>query len=213
MELLEERGRREEVGMAQASIDGKTGDGRGPVYRTLVLVRHGQFSPASLSLTRLGRKQAARAGRRLRAFPATKIHCSTMKRAYETALIIAKHHRCRVPLRAHLLRECLPSMPRDRRKSSSVSTEMIRRGKARADRAYRRYFSRPVTREECELLVCHGNVIRYLVGRALGFREHGWHQLGTSHCGITIIRISESGDFTLERHNDTGHLPAALSTT
>jgi serine/threonine-protein phosphatase PGAM5 len=195
---------------AGPSTDRKDGS---PLYRILVLVRHGQFSPSTLSLTPLGRKQAARAGQRLRAFPVTRIYCSTMRRAYETALIIAKHQRRRLPVRSHLLRECLPSVPRHRRKLTPVPDEMIRRGKDRADRAYRRHFSRPVNRNECELLVSHGNVIRYLVGRALGFRNHGWCQLGTSHCGITIVRISEKGDFIVDRHNDTGHLPAKMSTT
>ena len=184
-----------------------------PLYRTLVFLRHGQFSLSTLSLTPLGRRQAALAGQRLCTFPVTRIHCSTMKRAYETALIIAKQHRRRSPARSHLLRECLPTVPRGRRTSSVVSVEMIRRGKDRADRAYRRYFRRPVTRAECELIVSHGNVIRYLIGRALGFRKHGWYQLGTSHCGITILRISEKGEMILDRYNDTGHLPAKLSTT
>jgi len=107
-----------------------------------VLLRHGQFSFSSLGLTPLGRKQADRAGQRLRAFAFTRIHCSTMKRAQETARIIAKHHRPLVPARAHLLRECLPTMPRDRRRSLSVSIDVVRRGKERADRAYRRYFAR-----------------------------------------------------------------------
>ena len=194
-----------------ASTDGKRVEG-GP-YRTLVFVRHGQFSASTLSLTPLGRKQAACAAQRLRAFPVTRIHCSTMKRAYETALIIAKRHQDRPPIRSHLLRECLPSLPKHWRTRLAVSIETIRRGKDQADRAYQRHFMRPVTRNECELLVCHGNVIRYLVGRALGFRKHGWHQLGSSHCGITIVRVSGNGDVSLERYNDTGHLPAEWSTT
>ena len=179
-----------------------------PVDRTLVLVRHGEFSLRSLSLTRLGRAQAARAGHRLRHLPVTAIHCSTMKRAHETALILARHHRGRTLLRAHMLRECLPTLPRGRPRPPGVTVAMIRRGKDRADRAYRRFFRRPGNRNECEMLVCHGNVIRYLVGRALGLRQHAWYGLGTSHCGITVIRILRTGDCVLERYNDTGHLAA-----
>jgi serine/threonine-protein phosphatase PGAM5 len=195
----------------RASQHGDIKNRFGPKYRTLVLVRHGEFSLPSKGLTQLGRNQAARTGRRLRHLPFARIHCSTMKRAYETALIIAKHHGDRSPLRAHLLRECLPSMPLDHRKGLPAnSTEMIRRGKDQADRAYRRYFRKPAKHDECELLVSHGNVIRYLVGRVLGLGKYGWYQLGTSHCGITVIRISNEGDYILDRYNDTGHLRTKL---
>jgi serine/threonine-protein phosphatase PGAM5 len=132
-----------------------------------------------------------------------------MKRAHETALILAKHHRGKAPVRAHLLRECLPSMPPDRRKDlPHITADMIRRGRDRVDRAYRRYFRRSRSRDEYELLVCHGNLIRYLVGRVLGLRQHAWSSLGTSHCGITVVRILGTGECVLERYNDTGHLPA-----
>jgi serine/threonine-protein phosphatase PGAM5 len=180
-----------------------------PMYRTLVLLRHGEFALQSGSLTRLGRIQAAKAGQRLRHLPVTEIYCSTLKRAHETALIVARHHRGRAPVRSHLLRECLPTMPRSHRKEfPTVTDEMIVRGRDRADRAFRRYFRRPGHRHACELLVCHGNVIRYLVGRAIGLRQHGWHGLGTSHCGITVIRILRTGACELQRYNDTGHLTA-----
>lgn len=169
-----------------------------------MLVRHGDFDQ-SLSLSRLGRVQAARAGKRLRALPVTKIYCSTMKRAHETALIVAKHHRGRTPVRARLLRECLPSVPRGKRVSPEAR-RWIRRSLDQVDRAYRRYFRRPATGRECEILVCHGNVIRYLIARALGVDARGWYGFGTSYCGITVVRISRTGSAVVDRYNDTGHL-------
>jgi serine/threonine-protein phosphatase PGAM5 len=177
------------------------------VHRTLILVRHGEFSLSTLGLTRIGRSQAALAGRRLRHVSITRIHCSTMKRAHETALIIARHHKGRLPIRTHLLRESTPSLPRSRRKlSPDLTVDMIRRGRDRADRAYLRFFRRPGRRDECELLVCHGNVIRYWIGRVLGLSMHGWYQLDSTHCGITVIRIPREGAIVLERYNDIGHL-------
>jgi serine/threonine-protein phosphatase PGAM5 len=134
-----------------------------------------------------------------------------MKRAFETALIIAKHHGDRSPVPSHLLRECIPSRPLLRwRDSPAISAEMIRRGKDQADRAYRRYVRRPARHHECELLVCHGNLIRYLICCVLGLGKHAWYNLGTSHGGITVIRISNEGDIVLDRYNDTGHLPTKL---
>ena len=172
------------------------------MFRTLVLVRHGDFDQ-SLGLSRLGRIQAARAGQRLRGLPVTKIYSSTMKRAHETALIVAKHHRGQTPVRAHLLRECVPGAPRGGPSSPEVR-QWIRRSLDQADRAYRRYFRPPATGRECEILVCHGNVIRYLTARALGAK--GWYGFGTSFCGITVVRILRTGSAVVDRYNDTGHL-------
>ena len=181
--------------------------------RTLVLVRHGEYSPEGRQgLTRLGRVQAAHAARRMRRMPATAIHCSTMKRAEETAEIIAREHRDLPLVRARILRECVPGLPPALRKGSGVSAEMIRRGKDQADRAYRRYFKRSTGRERCDVLVCHGNLIRYLVCRALALGAYAWCSLGSAHCGITVIRIMADGELVLDAYNDTGHLPEKLRT-
>jgi len=178
--------------------------------RTLVLVRHGEYS--SEGLTRVGRVQAGHTARRICRLHVTAIHCSTMLRAVQTAHIIAKGYRGLPLLRASLLCECVPSMPPTLRKSSAVSTEMIRRGKDQADRAYRRYFRGAVGRDTCDILVCHGNLIRYLVCRALALGEYAWCSLGSAHCGITVIRIIANGEVVLDSYNDTGHLPAKLRT-
>ena len=179
--------------------------------RTLVLVRHGEYGPEGL--TRIGRQQAVHAARRIRSVPATAIHCSTMKRAVQTAEIIARGHRGLPLARARLLRECVPSLPPTLRKGSDVSAETIRRGKDQADRAYRRYFRRSAGRDVCDVLVCHGNLIRYLVCRALALGKYAWCSLGSAHCGITVIRILANGELVLMSYNDTGHLPEKLRTT
>jgi len=179
--------------------------------RTLFLVRHGQYS--SEGLTRLGKMQAAHTARRMRRVPATAIYCSTMKRAVETAEIIAREHRGLPLRRARLLRECLPGLPPALRQELGITTETMRRGKDQADRAYRRYFKRSPGRELCDVLVCHGNLIRYLVCRALALGAYAWCSLGSAHCGITVIRIMADGELVLDSYNDTGHLPERLRKT
>ena len=175
--------------------------------RTLVLVRHGEYRGEEL--TTLGRRQAAHTARRIGQLPITGIHCSTMTRAIETARILASGKRRWRLVRTHLLRECIPSLPpRLLRSTTTLTAGMIQRGKDQAERAYRRYFMGPVRRNTCEVLVCHGNLIRYLVCRALGLRDRAWWSLGTSHCGVTVIRIPSEGPMILDAYNDTGHLPA-----
>ena len=176
-----------------------------------MLVRHGEYS--SKGLTRVGRVQAAHTARRICRLNVSAIHCSTMLRAVQTAHIISKGHRSLPLLRASLLRECIPSMPPAlRRSSAALSTEMIRRGKDQADRAYLRYFKSAPGPDTCDVLVFHGNLIRYLVCRALALGKYAWCSLGSAHCGITVIRIMANGEVVLDSYNDTGHLPSKLRT-
>src|SRR5262249_36187878 len=86
--------------------------------RTLHLIRHGQYHRADHpsdglggSLTELGKMQAQLAAQRLSKLPIRVIHHSTLRRAAETAAIIAAL-RPTVPLRpSRLLWECIPCVP------------------------------------------------------------------------------------------------------
>jgi len=177
-------------------------------YRTLILVRHGQHE--SGALTALGRRQAARTAGRIATYPVAAIHCSTMQRAIETASILARQCRSRKMSRAHILRECLPT--RTRIPGTKVPLDMFRRGRAQVDAAFRRYFRPPGSIDRCEVLVCHGNVIRYLACKALNTGSSVWLSLGTYNCGITVIRIAQNGEMILDAYNDTGHLPMNMKT-
>jgi len=74
-----------------------------------------------------------------------------------------------------------------------------------------------------ELVVCHGNVLRYLVCRALNVTVHAWVNLHpVYHCSLTRIIIApnlieEARDAgiklaTLFSYNDVQHLPPAQRT-
>lgn len=100
-----------------------------------------------------------------------------------------------------------------RKDSPGITVEVMRRGERSVERAYRRYFRRPARKSECHVLVSHGNLIRSLIGRVLRLHEHAWCRLGTSHCGITIVRIPKEGPILLDCYNDTGHLPPGMRTS
>lgn len=57
-----------------------------------------------------------------------------------------------------------------------------------------------------ELVVCHGNVIRYFVCRALQFPPEAWIHFATYNCGLTHIAIRSSGVVSLLGFGDIGHL-------
>ena len=86
--------------------------------RFLYLLRHGQYArngslpgDSDGRLTMLGREQVALAAGRLAGLPITTIHHSTMRRAVETAEVVAARFP-RVTLQpSALLRECIPFVP------------------------------------------------------------------------------------------------------
>lgn len=56
------------------------------------------------------------------------------------------------------------------------------------------------------VLVCHMNVIRYYVARALQLPPETWLRMRGNNCGITEIIIHPSGQVSLGSFADTGHL-------
>lgn len=58
-----------------------------------------------------------------------------------------------------------------------------------------------------ELVVCHGNVIRYCLLRALQMPPGAWLRLATYNCGLTHIEIRPSGNVSVYGFGDVGFLP------
>ena len=80
----------------------------------------------------------------------------------------------------------------------------------RLDRVFARYFRPARGHERTDLLVCHGNVIRYLVTRALGVDSSAWLEMSVGHASITRIRVEADGRFKVMAVGDVGHLPPGL---
>jgi len=142
--------------------------------RTLYLIRHGQYKhdpddPHEGSLTTVGRKQVKRLARRLRGLPIHAIHCSTLRRAEETARILASEFPGLDVHPVSILQECVPGVPTAYSDyiARQYSAEMIRDGERQAEVAFRRYFRRTHGDDRADVIVAHGNIIRYLVCRAL----------------------------------------------
>jgi broad specificity phosphatase PhoE len=187
--------------------------------RVLYLVRHGQYftDPEHRKhghLTPLGRRQAERTARRLAELPIEAIYHSDLPRAAETAAIIAERLPD-LPLRStRLLREFGPPVPTAIRKLWGFGRVDRKATRAQAN-ALEKKFCVPTRRNagRTELIVAHGNLIRYLVRVALGDRPFGWLRLGTHNCGITILSIGVTPELSyLIGHNDLGHLPLGMQT-
>lgn len=195
-------------------------------FRIIHMIRHGQYDLEAQasdggSLTRIGRKQAEHTAMALSHLTVEAIHCSTMIRAMETAAIIAET--AGVDFNTHdLLREAIPSIPPRIatqildliEHDPSFDYESINADKQRADQAYETFFITPDEEENTqhELLVCHGNILRYLTCKALDINLNTWAKININHCGITTISIDVQGRTRLLRHNSAAHIPIELQT-
>lgn len=187
--------------------------------RHLYLLRHGQADYNSHNdalqggLTALGREQAYLSGSRLAALPLTALHTSSMRRAAETAAFAARHHPGLALQTTELLWECLPSVPPEYADEWGAEIDAVAANQARLRDAFAAYFRPPTgPRDEHELIVAHGNVIRHFVARVLSADIHAWRNMGIHNCGLTTIQILQNGYTSVISFNDTGHLPDTLRT-
>ncbi|MBX3226402.1 MAG: histidine phosphatase family protein [Labilithrix sp.] len=180
--------------------------------RHVLLVRHGQYDVDSGgSLTELGREQAAVTGKwiaqNLGALRVSAIYSSTLPRAKETADIIAPNVTRRAVKRAALLREGMYSKV----KGYDVPASEREEDRARADLAWARFF-KTTRADRFEILVCHGNLIRYLVCHALEVPGARWTRMNSNHCALTRVLVRDTGAVRVVSYNETAHLPSRLIT-
>ena len=138
---------------------------------------------------------------------ATALWSSTLPRARETAAIIGScisHAKVRP---VGVLREGMYSKV----KGYEVPASERQEDRARADLAYDRFF-RTSRSDRLELVVCHGNLIRYLVCRAMDVPGLRWTRMNSNHCGMTRILVRDSGAVRVVSYNETAHLPAKMVT-
>ena len=188
--------------------------------RTIYLVRHGQHEPKNdqhdemgAGLTPVGVKQAKLTAERFRRLPIHAIYCSRLRRAVETAKFIAQEFPD-IPLqKSRKLMECIPTLPSDLAEAHNYSRDFLDEQTARAETAYKRRFKSSHGGDKHEILVCHGNLIRYFVCRVLQVRPEAWVNMDIYNCGITEVLIRSNGNMLLVSHGDVGHLPHHLRTT
>lgn len=58
---------------------------------------------------------------------------------------------------------------------------------------WQRYFAPTPDRNMCDVLVCHGNVIRWTRIRALGADTRGWANMDCGNASLTIIAVRPDG--------------------
>lgn len=200
-------------GHLRAEAQGGTG------IHTLYLIRHGDYDSddprdpdTGKGLTPLGEEQARIVGQRLVNLGVTldSLHTSTMRRARETAAIIAPA--VGLPaLPTSDIRECTPPASRaDVR--ANLEPEEAAACSTQLERAFARFFRPSPAHDLHEVLVCHGNVIRYLVCRTLGVDSEAWANMTIANCSITVVEVRPDGGLRLVSFDDIGHMPVDKQT-
>ena len=199
----------------------------------IILIRHGQYDTSVKDdhkrvLTELGVRQAEACGKQLRRLidagrikPIDQIFYSTMTRATQTYNLI---YPSLPPMPPH---KCLPcSMIREGpvaktipefsawAKSGGPSDESVTLAGSRVEAAFKNYFHRAhenVEKSYSTVLICHANVIRYFIARALQLPPTSWSRYSLAHTGIVVLEIYPSGKVALLL-GDTGHCEPEMIT-
>jgi serine/threonine-protein phosphatase PGAM5 len=186
--------------------------------RTVVLIRHGEYVHGDESvdeghLVTLGKQQSRMVAARLDAWPIDfdSIQASTYNRARETGEIIAQWFP-QLQLTLHDdLRECTMATWRQDIMENLDPGE-AEQCEARLERAFARIFVPPTKgRDEHDIVVCHGNVIRWMVTKVLGVEPASWLQMSIANCSITVVQVRSDGAMKLISFGDSGHIPYEMT--
>ncbi|SBS81194.1 phosphoglucomutase-2, putative [Plasmodium ovale] len=188
------------------------------VCKNIILVRHGQYErknrndEGSKKLTKDGCKQADITGKKLKDIlnnkKITVIYHSDLIRAKETAQIISKYFPNATLINDPNLNEGTPYLPDPIPRSSKFDANKIKIDNKRINKAYETYFYQPTGEEdEYQLVICHGNVIRYFLCRALQLPLFAWLRFSSYNCGITWLVLDDEGSVVLREFGSVAHLP------
>jgi serine/threonine-protein phosphatase PGAM5 len=197
-----------------------------PLYRRLLLVRHGQYDAKTVdgvtdgNLTEIGQAQAEHTAQFLKTLPINAIHHSTLIRATETAQVIADALPDVPVFASKYLCECVPAKPKAAEPLTEQWQEWLAKQKleskdyrqqaAQAQQAYKMLFS--TTEPGLEVVVSSGNLIGYLIVRAFGAPASHWIRTRVNLCSISKVFVTSNRSRVplVESIGDTSHLPKEL---
>jgi len=182
---------------------------------TLYLIRHGAYvadpkadPQLGPGLTTLGIAQARLIAGRLNGAGVKfdSMTSSPMQRARDTAAVMHETL-ASVPLaQSPLLRECMPPV------FEAVEAEAAERAACakQLDQAFTEFFTTATKADRNDILVAHGNVIRYLVMKSLKVDTRGWLGMTVAHASLTVIQVRADGSIKVLAVGDSGHIPSPL---
>jgi serine/threonine-protein phosphatase PGAM5 len=189
--------------------------------RTIYLIRHGDYAPqrddipdSEMVLTPLGIAQARMVAERLKSMNIkfNSLISSTMTRAIQTAEVINNDFSGLKPEQSDLIRECTPSLRR-MEIMAGMDTTNSEECVLNLEQAFQKYFiPSPDGQDRNDIIVCHGNVIRYFVTKVLKVDTKSWVLMSISNCSLTMVRVFPDGTMKLDAFGDYGHIPENMRT-
>ena len=191
-----------------------------PGIRYVYLIRHATYERdtsvtddrAGNGIDALGHEQAKLTGARLAALPVTfsQFVSSDYLRAVQTADDIGKVLG-RVAERDSLLEECTPNadIPAYMRHESADGIGLC---ESHLAAAWAKYMTPSPAGDTHDLLVAHGNVIRWFVSRALENDTRHWTHMEIANASLTVIAVRADGWARLVLFSDASHIPVAKQT-
>lgn len=182
--------------------------------RTVYFIRHGFYEADSTAerklgpgLNQLGREQAAIVGRYLSKLPVpiSSLTSSTLTRARETADVMTLTLRMKVE-RDSLLSECTPRSESPATNSRDSAAEILACD-AQLRAAWARYMRPSPETDTHDVLVAHGNVIRWFVARAVAGDTKKWRTMDIAHGSVTALTVGPDGSVRLVMFSDLNDLP------
>lgn len=188
--------------------------------RLIYLLRHGQedrdgrFDELGGSLSAIGIAQAQATADYLQYIAFDAIYTSTLRRADETVDLIAAYHPSVSVEKTAELWESVPAIPAMlQNRVKELPPEQILAEQQRIAAAFDRFFIPTPGQEDAQdLIVCHGNLIRYFVCRVLEAPLEMWVNLEIANCGITRVEVRPNGRLVLVTHNEHQHIPEKYQT-
>jgi serine/threonine-protein phosphatase PGAM5 len=184
---------------------------------TLYLIRHGAYVPdpkaavePGPALAPLGIAQARLVAARLAGMPVrfSSITSSTLTRAQQTAAEI----RAALPdvpgSAVPFLSDCAP--PSNTAAADATAAAAQTACKQRFDMAFEKFVVPATDADRHDVLVCHANIIRYFVTRALGIDTRLFTSFALANASLTMLRVRGDGTVQVVAVGDAGHVPPNL---
>uniref|UniRef100_A0A0A9X3C0 Serine/threonine-protein phosphatase PGAM5, mitochondrial n=1 Tax=Lygus hesperus TaxID=30085 RepID=A0A0A9X3C0_LYGHE len=189
--------------------------------RNIILIRHGQYenhaqTEEKMVLTELGKQQSMAVAKRLKTLnlPYRSIQTSRMIRAAETAKII-QNELGKIELgftnnlKEGIPSHCIPPVPGWDYEDGILYTDS-----QRCEYSFRQLFHR-LTKPKgptFEIVVCHANLIRFFLCRALQFPPEAWIRFSIPNCSMTWITIHGNGTVSARCVGEHTFIPAHMLT-
>lgn len=184
--------------------------------RYLYLIRNAQYAREEESqegtLTLEGTEQRLRTAHAIAHLPVRAIHCSPYKQVRQTAHILAQAFGIS-PSETPLLRQYDTFTMNDGTLTRAQLLQAADSQHQQLEAATVVFIQPPPSHDDLhEVIVCHANIIRDMICRALGVNPASWAHMVIHNCGISCLAIDEAGNVELLSYNDVNHLPDHLQT-